>query len=120
MKTKPPESSEPTGYERENPLTTSVTENLLQRAEELVYGDRNEVYGHPLDDFSRQAALLNILFDKKLKVLFSAEDIPLLMLAVKMSRLTETPNHYDTWVDVAGYAGTWDRVNRGKNGSDPS
>jgi hypothetical protein len=33
------------------------------------------------------------------------EQVALCMVAVKLSRLVETPGHYDSYVDICGYAG---------------
>jgi hypothetical protein len=32
------------------------------------------------------------------------DEVILCMIAVKMSRLIKTPEHEDSWVDIAGYA----------------
>ena len=40
-----------------------------------------------------------------LKTEVTREDVALCMAWVKMARLAKNPNHKDSWVDIAGYAG---------------
>lgn len=80
-------------------------ESILQEAESLVHGARNETYGHPLDDFSRTATLFNTLASSNSPRLI-AEDIALLLICVKLSRQSNLPKR-DNLVDLAGYAETW-------------
>lgn len=43
---------------------------------------------------------------KKLTSAIEPNEIPLLMVCVKLSRLVNTPNHVDSLTDIAGYAET--------------
>jgi hypothetical protein len=43
---------------------------------------------------------------RKLTAPITAEEIPLMMICVKMSRLENSPSHIDSLVDIAGYAET--------------
>lgn len=67
-----------------------------------VTDERGAVYGHPKIDFGRAA---------ELKATVSECPDPLArhaleMICVKIARLIQTPNHLDSWVDIAGYART--------------
>lgn len=85
---------------------------VLQEAQEVVYGPRQAVYGHPRLNFERNAALLNGYVKAKYGVedLFDAADIGYIMVILKMARLMETPAHRDSLVDMAGYTATIARV----------
>lgn len=76
-------------------------ESTLQEAQRLVHGDRGVAYGHPLDDFSRTAAMWSAILDHPV----SAEQVGLCMCAVKISRQCNMPKR-DNMVDLAGYAET--------------
>lgn len=86
-------------------LKRSESESILQEAQRLVHGARQHDYGHPADDFERIAGMLNALFASRLRVPFRAEDIPLIMVCVKLSREINSAKR-DNLVDLAGYAET--------------
>ena len=91
--------------------------SILTEASSLVHGDRNEDYGHPLDDWARTAKMWSAL----LGIEITAEQAVMCMICVKLSRETNRPKR-DNIVDAAGYAELveWiktERINRGaKNG----
>lgn len=80
--------------------------SILDEAEEIVSGARQAAYGHPIDDFAKTAKMWSGLFG----VDITPEQVALGMMAVKMSRLLNTPNHRDSMVDIAGYAKTYQLV----------
>jgi hypothetical protein len=92
--------------ETEEPWNETVT----QEAFRLVHGERGDTYSHPLDDFGRTAGVLNSLFHHKLKAPLTEEDVAIFMVAVKLSRLMNSPDHRDSVVDVAGYAECYQMV----------
>lgn len=73
-------------------------ETILQEAQRLTTGDRQESYGHPLDDFTKTAGLWSVI----LGVPVTAEKVALCMVAVKISRELNAPKR-DNLVDGAGY-----------------
>jgi hypothetical protein len=79
--------------------------SILIEAHNLVHGDRGADYGHPLDDFSRTAAIASVLLAGKLAAPLEAEDVALIMVAVKLSREVNRPKR-DNLVDGAGYLET--------------
>ena len=64
-------------------------------------------------DFQRTADLLNVLFPDWKKTPFTAADIPLILIAVKLAREMHRPKR-DNLVDIAGYAETRSRILEGR------
>jgi hypothetical protein len=79
--------------------------NILEEANSLVHGDRQAAYGHPLDDFTRTAAMWAAILGHPV----TAEQVGLCMCAVKISRQVNHPKR-DNLVDLAGYAATVEMV----------
>ena len=83
---------------------------LLQRAHETITGPRQADYGDKLQNFSQIAMLFQGTLATKLlpDSTITAEDVALLMMQVKIARLAKSPDHKDSILDVAGYAGCYD------------
>lgn len=81
--------------------------NILDEANKLTTRDRQDVYGHPYDDFRRVSELTSPIaqstIDPRLKH-------ALYMIQVKVARLLNSPYHHDSIVDIAGYANTYDMI----------
>jgi len=75
-------------------------QQLLDDAAELIHGDRNKTYDTPTKNFERIAALWSAYLDHEVTV----ADVAVLNVLQKIARLHHSPTHYDSWVDVAGYA----------------
>lgn len=75
----------------------------LTTAEELINGDRAATYGDPAENFGRIADLWNAQFGHKLSAKFTASDVALALVHLKLSRLAVTPGHADSWIDGCGY-----------------
>lgn len=88
-------------------MATDKEQSILTEAQGLVHGDRNSDYGHPLDDFSRTAAIWTALLGGKLKdgARIEPEDVGLCMVGVKLSRQINQPKR-DNLTDAAGYCET--------------
>jgi len=76
-------------------------ESICQEAHRLTNGDRNADYGHPLDDFSHAAGIINAVLGLEIM----PEDIPTIMICIKLAR-QENRHKRDNLVDIAGYANT--------------
>jgi hypothetical protein len=88
-----------------NEIAAPKPETILQEAQRLVYGDRQESYGHPIDDFSRTAAMWTGMLGDRLTSALKPEDVALMMVLVKVSRECHRPKR-DNVTDIAGYAAT--------------
>lgn len=87
-------------------MNAKPTGSILVEAEHLINGPRQSVYAHPFDNFTQTAALWSPI----LGVEVTPEQVALCMIQVKISRLCNTPDHRDSIVDIAGYAGTYEKV----------
>lgn len=83
--------------------SAQIPESILQEAQRLTHGPRQQDYGHPLDDYTRTAALVSAVLAHKLKSALTAEEMALAMVCVKLSRQIHSPKR-DNMVDAAGYA----------------
>jgi hypothetical protein len=86
-----------------------------------VNNERRNVYGHPLDNFRRASNIIAQLQDCKDQELKHTLE----MISVKLARLVNTPDHFDSWFDIAGYARCAvmildERDRRNKQGCDPT
>ena len=79
-------------------------ESILEEAQRLIHGARRNSYGHPLDDYSRTAALWSAWLGSQLNQPLTAEQAMMLMVLMKLSR--ERNKHgRDNLVDAVGYLG---------------
>lgn len=69
--------------------------------------DREGTYGHPIDNFERVAQIKHALKGCPDEAVRHALE----MIAVKLSRLVETPNHQDSIDDIKGYAVCIEKIN---------
>lgn len=80
--------------------------NLLEKASAAVYGERQSAYGPAKQNHERIAALWSVILGKEV----TWQQVIQCMVAVKLARLINTPDHEDSWLDIAGYAGAWDQA----------
>ncbi|MEQ1672317.1 MAG: DUF6378 domain-containing protein [Hyphomicrobium sp.] len=81
----------------ENP--TSLLEQF-DVAYSNVTADRRDVYGAPEDTYRRISTMRTIVDecpDPQIREILA-------MIVTKVARLVQTPDHLDSWVDVAGYS----------------
>lgn len=97
-------------------MTTNLTpEDLASYAARLVSEDRNDQYGHPLDNLNRAAEIWSVILEADV----TAEQVALCMIGMKIARQVHKPKA-DTVVDIVGYALTLHmvEVERAKRGLD--
>ena len=84
-------------------------EQILEKAKKLISGERAKHYGDARMNHKRIAELWSPILDKDITV----EQVYACMSAVKLSRLIETPNNEDSWIDICGYAALAGEKNEG-------
>ncbi|MCB1712966.1 MAG: hypothetical protein KDH96_10970 [Candidatus Riesia sp.] len=77
---------------------------ILEEAQKLTSETRQQVYGHPSEDFKRVTTMAQPILDSSLNPELKHA---LYMIQVKIARLLNTPDHRDSIVDIAGYANTY-------------
>lgn len=90
--------------------------SLLQQAHELIHGDREQVYGDPSKNLKQIASYWSIHLSGTTgeNIVLTVEDVCEMMILLKVARLGNSPNHTDSLLDIAGYAGLQDRVANSK------
>lgn len=80
-------------------------DNLLREAEKLINGPRAKYYGDALSNHQRIAAGWNVIVTGAMTTHgeLTPAHVALMMDWVKTSRLVESIDHEDSWVDKAGY-----------------
>ena len=74
-------------------------DEILQEAERMINGPRAKDYGDAYLNHERNAKMWRVLLGHDVTV----EQVYMCMIAVKLSRLIETPTHEDSAIDICGY-----------------
>ena len=85
--------------------------NILERADDIINGDRQDDYGPALENWERTSKLWSAVLQDKLKKDITPEEALLCMTCVKIAREVYKPKE-DNLVDGAGYLGVIERVKR--------
>jgi hypothetical protein len=80
-------------------------EDLLKAALDAVTV-RGSAYGDAYTNHKRIADLWSVILQTKVR----PDQVAPMMISVKLARLVETPDHEDSYVDMAGYAATGSQV----------
>lgn len=83
-----------------------ISKSILQRAHDLIFGQRERDYAPPKVNFERIAAR----WSQHLGITITPERVAAMMVDLKVARLCNDVSHEDTWVDIAGYCGCWERL----------
>lgn len=99
------------------PPATNMPQAQPTDVDTLVTKERQAVYGHPADDFTRIANMMSALGFRFMSSNGQLNDvqpehIPSMMILVKLSRMSHNPNNYhaDSLLDIKGYAKTAEMV----------
>ena len=87
--------------------------NVLEEAQDIIYGDREKTYGKPSKNLDCIADLWNTYltdrFDEGLSRPLTNKDVAVMMVLLKTARLANDINHRDSLVDICGYAALVER-----------
>lgn len=81
-----------------------------QTVASTICGQRQEDYGDAKKNFSDIAKIWSVILDKDV----TEEQVCSCMIGVKLARLMKTPGHYDTLIDIGGYAGVAYAIRNGE------
>ena len=82
--------------------TPWTRKRVLSEAEKCVCGHREQDYGTPEDSFEMIGKLWTVYLDYATKI--DAHDVAAMMALLKIARISKSPDHMDSWCDLAGYA----------------
>lgn len=75
-------------------------DEILDTAKDMINGDRALDYGDAKENHELIAKIWSAVLGKEVTV----SQVYLCMIGVKMARLVHTPDHEDSFVDIAGYS----------------
>lgn len=93
-------------------INNSTTANVLEEANAIIHGARNQAYGHPLDNHGLTAAYWNVYIGgMNYPAVFTAEDVCFLNILQKIARSQNGVDlNRDSLTDIAGYAGNVEMI----------
>lgn len=96
----------------EHSLQLELLPTVLDKARELIYGDREQAYGSPDKNFYCIAKMWSAYLSSKydMEMTLDARDVCYLMNLLKVARLANKPDHEDSVVDGIGYLAISERV----------
>ena len=85
----------------ENKPDSWTRKRVLSEAEKCVCGKREHDYGTPEDSFQKIGTFWTAYLNYAVNI--DAEDVAAMMALLKIARISENPQHMDSWVDGCGY-----------------
>lgn len=82
----------------------TIRQTVLDTAKQYVSQDRNLDYDTPEKNFEMIAELWNAYLANRGTHPLHPYDVAVLMLLVKVARISTSPQKQDHWIDIAGYA----------------
>lgn len=102
--------------EQQIPEFLRQPETIFDEAKKIIYGDREQTYGHPSKNFDATAALWTAHLKAKYgnELVLDAEDVAWMMVQLKQARNMHQYKR-DNLVDAAGYIGCIQKMEDCKN-----
>ena len=75
-------------------------DELIDKAKELINGERKKDYGDARRCFALTASLWGIYLNREVY----ADDVAVMMMLLKIARMTTGKGTDDCWIDIIGYA----------------
>ena len=96
----------------EKPEQLPLPFTALDKAKDIIYGDREQTYGNPAKNFDCIATMWSAYLTSRFDFAdqLTAKDVCYLMTLLKVARLANDPSHEDSIVDGIGYLGCAERV----------
>jgi len=92
---------------------------ILDKAKEMVTGQREQDYGSPEDNFNIIAeywmTYLVAIFKARDTVELTADDVANMMCLFKLARITTGTGTADSYIDLAGYAACGGELTEGSH-----
>lgn len=88
----------------QDPITRAKNVQDFLREVEMTLSERGLDYGNADASFQRIADVWSFLKIDVISEKLTPQDVASMMIAMKLCRLETTPNHRDSWIDIAGYA----------------
>jgi hypothetical protein len=82
----------------------------IDKAKQLIYGDRNKQYGDAKENFTIVSNFWNIYLAEKLQAGISPKDVAIMMTLFKIARQMQNEKD-DNIIDAIGYLGLTDQLN---------
>ena len=73
---------------------------FVDKAGELISGQRADDYGDATESFRRIAVIWSAILNANV----TAEQVAACMIGLKLGRLSNEMSHEDSWIDIIGYA----------------
>ena len=95
--------------------------SVLEEAEEIIHGDRNRYYGHPLDTHGCTAAMWSAYLSRcyRTDIILTPEDVCWMNVLQKVSREANKANR-DNMIDAAEYVGNVEMIQQERERRDGS
>ena len=103
------EPPQPQQEQQEAPSQPSI----LAEAKAIIYGDREQTYGHPSKNLLKIASLWSTYLETEIDI----DDVCSMMILLKIARLQNQPEHRDSQVDICGYAALMNRCQQSSKGN---